>query len=80
MAKQKMARMTGYGKGYVPPQGSAGAAAKGVYSNKSNPMSVPQKGSSINTSSDFGHNSDHAKVMSLKAQQNMKESLRGQAC
>lgn len=80
MSKQKMARMTGYGKGYVPPTGNAGVAAKGVYSNASNPMSVPRKGSSINSASVLGRNGDHAKVMAMKAQQAMNESLRGEAC
>ena len=81
MAKmQKMARMTAYSNGYTPPTGNAGAAAKGEFSTKSNPMSVPKKGSSINSSGEFGMNSDHSKVMSLKQQQASKESLRGQSC
>ncbi len=77
MASQKMANMTAYNNGYVPPRGSAGAAAYGNYSHKSNPMGVPKKGSSI----DEGYgNSDHRKVMSLKKEEAMKESLRGYAC
>ncbi len=76
MASQKMANMTAYGSGYTPPKGNAGAAAKGAYSSKSNPLSVPRKGSSL--PGDSG-NSDRSKVMSMKNAQAMNENLRGQA-
>jgi len=80
MAKQKMAYMTGYNSGYVPPKGSAGSEAIGEYSSKSNPKSVPRKGSSIDSTTSNGYrNSDHEKVMSLKKSQAMNENLRGQA-
>jgi hypothetical protein len=79
MAKQKMANMTGYSNGYTPPKGSAGSAAKGEYSSKSNPRSVPRKGSSIDGSMGDGYNSDRNKVMGLKKSQAMNENLRGKA-
>jgi len=79
MAKQKMANMTGYSSGYVPPKGSAGSAAKGEYSTKSNPRSVPRKGSSLDGSMGDGYNSDRNKVMGLKRSQAMNENLRGQS-
>lgn len=79
MAKQKMANMTGYSTGYVPPKGSAGVAAKGEYSHKSNPKSVPRKGSSLDGDMGDGYNSDRGKVMNLKRAQAMNENLRGQA-
>lgn len=79
MAKQKMANMTGYSSGYVPPKGSAGVAAKGEYSHKSNPKSVPRKGSSLDGNMGDGYNSDRGKVMGLKKSQAMNENLRGQA-
>jgi hypothetical protein len=63
--------------GYKPPTGSAGSAAKGEYSTKGNPKSVPMKGSQIGAG--YG-NSDRMKIMSLKDAQSKKESLRGQAC
>ena len=78
MAKQKMANMTGYSTGYVPPKGSAGVAAKGEYSHKSNPKSVPRKGSSLDGDMGDGYNSDRGKVMNLKRAQAMNENLRGQ--
>lgn len=78
MAKQKMANMTGYSSGYVPPKGSAGVSAKGEYSSKSNPKAVPRKGSSIEGGMGDGYNSDRNKVMGLKKAQAMNESLRGQ--
>ena len=77
---QKMAKMTGYGSGYTPPSGSAGASAFGEYSHKRNPMGVPRKGSSINSAVEVYMNSDHQKVMNLKGQRSSQESLRGQAC
>lgn len=80
MAKQKMANMTAYNNGYVPPKGSAGKAAFGEYSNKRNPMSVPKKGSALEGSSEFADNADHNKVMALKRQQAMNENLRGYSC
>jgi len=63
--------------GYHPPTGSAGRAAKGDYSHKSNPLSVPTKGSSIGPG--YG-NSDRMKAMRAKDEQARKENLRGQAC
>lgn len=78
MAKQKMANMTGYNDGYVPPKGSAGVAAKGDYSHTSNPKSVPRKGSSLEGDMGYGNNSDRSKVMGLKNSQAMNEKLRGQ--
>lgn len=63
--------------GYSPPSGSAGAKAYGDYSSKSNPLNVPQKGSSIGPG--YG-NSDRMKAMSAKNEQAKKESLRGQPC
>jgi hypothetical protein len=79
MAKQKMAYMTGYSSGYVPPKGNAGGEAIGAYSTKSNPRSVPKKGSSLAGDMGDGYNSDRGKVMSLKNAQAMNENLRGQA-
>ena len=79
MAKQKMAYMTGYNSGYVPPKGNAGVAAIGEFSHKSNPKSVPRKGSSIEGDMGYGYNSDRGKVMELKKSQAMNENLRGQA-
>jgi len=76
-----MPNMSTYGgqenAGYKPPSGSAGSAAKGLYSNKSNPMSVPQKGSQIGAG--YG-NADRQKAMRNKDEQMKKENLRGQAC
>lgn len=63
--------------GYKPPTGNAGSEARGDYSTKSNPRSVPKKGSEIGPG--YG-NSDRMKIMSLKNAQEKKESLRGQAC
>ena len=64
---QMMPRMETYGgqnnPGYQPPNGSAGAKAYGAYSTKSNPLSVPKKGSSIGPG--YG-NSDRMKAMSAK--------------
>lgn len=77
MAKQKMAYMTGYSTGYTPPKGSAGVEAIGEYSHKSNPKSVPRKGSSIDGDMGNGYNADRGKVMSLKNSQAMNENLRG---
>lgn len=79
MAKQKMANMTGYSSGYVPPKGSAGVAAKGEYSHDRNPKAVPRKGSSLEGDMGYGYNSDRGKVMGLKREQAMNENLRGQA-
>lgn len=80
-SNKMMPRMQTYGgqnnPGYHPPSGSAGAKAFGEYSNKSNPLSVPKKGSDIGAG--YG-NSDRMKVMSLKDQQEKKEALRGQPC
>jgi len=80
MDKKMMPYMQGQGKGYVPPQGNAGSAAKGEYSHKRNPMSVPRKGSSIRSEAGFGRNADREKVMRLKDEQARKESLRGIGC
>jgi hypothetical protein len=78
---QMMPRMETYGgqnnPGYQPPQGSAGAKAFGLYSNKSNPLGVPKKGSSIGPG--YG-NSDRMKAMTAKDEQARKENLRGQPC
>lgn len=60
--------------GYHPPTGSAGAKAFGEHSTKSNPLSVPKKGSSIGPG--YG-NADRMKAMSLKDEQAKKENLRG---
>jgi len=80
-SNKMMARMETYGgqnnPGYQPPQGSAGASAFGAYSTKSNPMSVPKKGSDIGPG--YG-NSDRMKAMSAKKEQAKNESLRGQPC
>ncbi len=80
MASQKMANMTAYTNGYVPPKGSAGKAAFGEYSNKKNPLGCPKKGSDLLGTSMFADNKDHDKAMRLKNEQEMKENLRGQAC
>lgn len=76
-----MPNMSTYGgqndPGYKPPQGNAGSAARGLYSTKSNPLSVPKKGSSIGPG--YG-NSDRMKAMRSKDEQEAKENLRGQAC
>jgi hypothetical protein len=73
-----MDRMETYGgqnnPGYKAPSGSAGASAFGEYSHKSNPLSVPSKGSSIGPG--YG-NSDRMKAMSHKDEQAKKEMLRG---
>ena len=80
-SNKMMDNMSTYGgqesPGYKPPTGNAGAAAKGLYGHKSNPMSVPEKGSQIGAG--YG-NADRMKAMSNKDQQAKKESLRGQAC
>jgi hypothetical protein len=80
MAKQKMMNMTAYSNGYTPPKGNAGSAAFGEYSHKHNPMQVPKKGSSITGIREFGSNSDHGKVQSLKEAEMKKEALRGYGC
>ncbi len=80
-SNKMMPNMSTYGgqenPGYKPPTGSAGRAARGEYSTKSNPLSVPEKGSSIGPG--YG-NSDRMKAMAAKDAQAKKESLRGQAC
>lgn len=80
-SNKMMPRMETYGgqnnPGYQPSQGSAGASAFGVYSTKSNPLSVPKKGSDIGPG--YG-NSDRMKAMAAKNEQEKKESLRGQPC
>jgi hypothetical protein len=81
VANKMMPNMSTFGgqesPGYKPPGGSAGAAAKGLYSSKSNPLSVPKKGSEIGAG--YG-NADRMKAMSNKDAQAKNESLRGQAC
>ncbi len=80
-ANKMMPNMSTYGgqeqPGYKPPTGNAGSMAKGLYSNKSNPLSVPQKGSQIGPG--YG-NADRMKAMRSKDEQAKKENLRGQAC
>ncbi len=80
-SNKMMPRMQTYGgqekPGYEPPEGSAGSSAFGAFSSKSNPLSVPKKGSSIGPG--YG-NADRMKAMSSKDAQASKESLRGQPC
>lgn len=80
-SNKMMPNMSTYGgqenAGYKPPTGSAGKAAKGEYSHKSNPMEVPKKGSQIGAG--YG-NADRMKAMRNKDEQLAKENLRGQAC
>lgn len=80
-ANKMMPNMSTFGgqeaPGYKPPTGSAGSAARGAYSTKSNPLEVPKKGSSIGPG--YG-NADRMKAMRLKDEQAAKENLRGQAC
>lgn len=80
-SNKMMPNMSTYGgqenPGYKPPTGTAGRAARGEYSTKSNPLSVPKKGSEIGAG--YG-NSDRLKAMASKDAQAKKESLRGQAC
>jgi hypothetical protein len=82
MKDKGMEYMTGYGNatGYSPPSGSAGKAAFGEYSNKTNPLSVPRKGSSIRSGTGYGgQNADMQKMQRLMRDQEMKENLRGQS-
>lgn len=80
-SNKMMPRMETYGgqnnPGYHPPQGSAGKNAFGAYSTKSNPLSVPKKGSTIGPG--YG-NADRMKAMHAKDAQAKNESLRGQPC
>jgi len=80
-SNKMMPNMSTYGgqesPGYKPPNGTAGRAAKGEYSTKTNPLSVPKKGSEIGPG--YG-NSDRLKAMRSKDEQEKKENLRGQAC
>lgn len=80
-SNKMMKNMDTYGgqndPGYKPPAGSAGKSAYGAYSSKSNPLSVPKKGSDIGPG--YG-NSDRMKIMREKDAQEKKESLRGQPC
>lgn len=80
-ANKMMPNMSTYGgqekPGYKPPTGSAGSEARGEYSFKSNPRSVPEKGSQIGPG--YG-NADRMKAMRSKDEQAKKENLRGQAC
>lgn len=80
MAKKMMPYMQGYSNGYKPPSGSAGGEAKGEYSTKGNPRSVPKKGSSIPDVSPMGQNADHSKMARMQSEQAKKESLRGYGC
>ena len=82
MKGKGMEYMQGYGNetGYSPPKGNAGRAAYGEYGHKSNPLSVPRKGSSIASASGYGgQNADMQKMQSEIRKQAMKESLRGQS-
>jgi hypothetical protein len=80
-ANKMMPNMSTYGgqesPGYKPPMGNAGRSARGEYSTKSNPLSVPKKGSQIPAG--YG-NSDRLKAMRAKDEEAAKENLRGQAC
>ena len=80
-SNKMMKNMDTYGgqnnPGYHPPTGSAGSAAKGEYGHKSNPLSVPTKGSQIK---DHYGNADTMKAQRNKDEQLLKENLRGQAC
>lgn len=80
-SKKMMPNMETYGgqnnPGYHPPSGSAGSDARGEYSYRDNPKSVPKKGSSIGPG--YG-NADRMKAMSNKEAQAQKENLRGKAC
>lgn len=80
-SNKMMSNMDTYGgqnsPGYKPPNGSAGAKAFGEYSHKSNPLSVPKKGSSIGPG--YGNN-DRMKAMAHIEEQARKENLRGQPC
>lgn len=84
MPKKMMPNMETYGgqnnPGYKPPTGSAGSAARGEYSHKSNPLSVPRKGSQIYASGDMGRNGDREKVLRMEKEQEKNEKLRGQGC
>lgn len=81
MVKKMMPYMETYGgqnnPGYKPPSGSAGAKAFGEYSHKSNPLSVPMKGSAIGPG--YG-NADRMKAQEMEREQARKEQLRGQPC
>lgn len=80
-ANKMMKHMDTYGgqenPGYHPPTGSAGRSAFGAFSHKSNPLSVPKKGSDIGAG--YG-NADRMKAVRLKDEQEVKENLRGMAC
>ena len=67
-------------RNYSPPSGSAGGESKGMFESKSNPRSIPEKGSQIPKSFIFGMNGDKSKVVSMQKAQMAKESLRGQGC
>ena len=80
-SNKMMPNMSTYGgqenSGYKPPSGNAGSKARGEYSTKSNPLSVPMKGSSLGPG--YG-NADRMKAMRSKNEQASKENLRGQPC
>ena len=80
-SNKMMPNMSTYGgqenPGYKPPTGSAGSKARGEYSTKTNPLSVPKKGSEIGPG--YG-NSDRMLIMKLKDEQALKEDLRGMPC
>ena len=82
MKKTSMAYMKGYSNGYKPPSGSAGSSAFGEYSHKSNPLSVPKKGSQIaaGAGGEGYMNSDRNKAMRLSKDQERNENLRGLGC
>ena len=82
MKGKGMEYMEGYGNetGYSPPKGNAGKAAYGEYGHKSNPLSVPKKGSSIRSGEAYGaSNADMQKMQKLMREQESKENLRGQS-
>lgn len=82
MKGRGMEYMTGYGNatGYSPPSGSAGSKAFGEYSTKTNPLTVPRKGSSIPSGTGYGgQNADVQKMQGQIRAQAVKENLRGQS-
>lgn len=76
-----MPNMSTYGgqesPGYKPPGGTAGKSAFGQYSTKTNPLSVPKKGSQIGPG--YG-NADRMMAMRSQSEQLRNENLRGQPC
>lgn len=82
MAKMKYMESYGSssGSGYTPPKGSAGKEARGEFSSKKNPRSVPKKGSEISAMSDYGMTADKSKMHGLIKEQARKEDQRGMGC